>query len=90
MSGDERCLRCGSGKLIPMVPVQDQGQYSSGRLSAHVGFTNPESWFFKGAVSAKLSATICGECGHTELTAEDPVALYQAYLAGQVHQDRNG
>ncbi len=79
----ERCARCGSDKIIPMVGIMDQGQYSDGRLKAHVAYTNPEAWLFKGPVYAKLSATICGECGHTELTAEDPGAVYEAYLAAK-------
>jgi hypothetical protein len=45
-----------------------------------VGYTNPEAWVFKGAVYAKLKANICGECGYTELVAEEPAALYDAYL----------
>jgi hypothetical protein len=35
---------------------------------------------FKGGVYAKLKANICGECGYTELIAEDAAALYSAYL----------
>lgn len=82
---NEKCRKCGSQKLIPLVPVQDTGQYASGRLQAHVGFSNPEAWFFKGAVNARLSATICGDCGHTELTAENPAELYEAYLKAKAH-----
>jgi hypothetical protein len=48
-------------------------------LKAFVGDTNPESWVFKGAVFAKLRANICGDCGYTELIAQDPAALYEAY-----------
>ena len=79
----ERCGKCGSGKVIPLVGVMDQGQHSDGRLQALVGYSNPEAWVFKGAVYARLSATNCGECGYTELTAEDPAALYEAYLAAK-------
>ena len=74
------CAKCGSEKIIPLVGIMDQGQYSDGKLKAFVGFTNPEAWLFKGRVYARLRATICGECGHTELTAENPGALYEAYL----------
>lgn len=78
-----KCGKCGSAKTIPLVGVMDQGQHSDGRLKAHVGYTNPEAWLFKGPIYAKLRATICGECGYTELTAEDPAALYDAYLAAR-------
>jgi hypothetical protein len=56
---------------------------SDSDLKAFVGFTNPEVWLFKGPVYARLRATICGECGHTELTAENPGSLYEAYLKSQ-------
>ena len=35
---------------------------------------------FKGAVYARLKANICGNCGYTELVAEEPAALCDAYL----------
>jgi hypothetical protein len=75
-----KCSKCSSAKIIPLVAVLDQGQASDGTLKAHLGYTNPDAWVFKGAIYATLKANICGECGHTELVAEDPAALYQAYL----------
>lgn len=78
---DTQCAKCGSPKLIPLVGIQDQGQNSDGTLRTQaVGYTNPDAWIFKGPVAAKLHATICGECGYTELTAENPAALYDAFL----------
>jgi hypothetical protein len=76
---NEPCAKCGSEKIIPLVGIVDQGQYSDGKLKAFVGFTNPEAWLFKGPVYARLRATICGECGHTE----NPGSLYEAYLKSQ-------
>ena len=75
-----KCSKCGSERAIPLVGMMDQGQYSDGTLKALVAYTNPEAWVFKGAVYAKLKANICGECGYTELIAEDPAALYDAYV----------
>ena len=74
-----KCSKCGSGKIIPFASMIDQGQASDGTLKALVGYTNPEAWVFKGAVYAKMKANICGECGYTELIAEDAAALYDAY-----------
>jgi hypothetical protein len=74
-----KCAKCGSEKVIPLVSVQDQGDMSDGTLRAFVGYSNPEAFMFKGAVYARLQASICGQCGHTELTAKDPAALYEAY-----------
>lgn len=74
-----KCSKCGSEKIIPLAHVLDQGEGSSGALRTVV-FTNPEALVFKGRVYAKLKANICGECGYTELIAENPAALYDAYL----------
>jgi hypothetical protein len=68
---DAHCAKCGSQRIIPLVCVMKHG------LMAHVGFTNPEARMFKGPVFAHFRATICGECGHTELTAENPGGLPQ-------------
>ncbi len=75
-----KCSKCGSEKLIPLATMVDQGEYSDGRLKAFVAYTNPEAWVFKGAVYAQLRANVCGQCGYTELIAENPAALYDAYL----------
>jgi len=76
----EQCTKCGSSKIIPLVGIKDQGEHSDGSLRTHaVGYTNPDAWIFKGAVSARLHASICGECGYTELTAEQPALLYEAF-----------
>ena len=74
----EPCAKCGSGKVVPLARMADQGQYSDGKLKAVV-YTNPEAWIFKGAVSAVLRARICGDCGFTELYAEKPQALFKAW-----------
>ena len=77
------CMKCGSEKIIPLAAVLDQGEYSDGSLKARVAYTNPEAWIFKGSVTTKLRASICGECGFTELTAENPQEIYEAYLDEQ-------
>jgi hypothetical protein len=83
------CAKCSTGKVIPLVGVMDLGQYSDGRLKAHVGYTNPEAWLFKGTVYARLSAIICGECGYAELTAENPGALLRGVPCHQVSDRRH-
>lgn len=77
---DPKCGKCGSDKIIPLASMVDQGQYSDGSLKAIVAYTNPEAWVFKGAVYARLKANICGQCGHTELIAENAAELYESYL----------
>ena len=43
-----KCSKCGSERVIPLVGMMDQGQYSDGTLKALVAYTNPEAWVFKG------------------------------------------
>ncbi len=78
-----KCSKCGSDKIIPLASMVDQGQYSDGSLKAIVAYTNPEAWVFKGPVYAKLRANICGQCGYTELIAENAGELYDTYLKSQ-------
>lgn len=75
-----KCGKCGSEKIIPLAGMVDQGQGPDGTLKALVGYTNPEAWVFKGPIYATMKANICGECGYTELIAENPAALYEEYL----------
>lgn len=72
------CEVCGSQKVIPDVRILDQGQYSDGKLKVVV-YGNPRALLFKDKVHGELKAGVCGECGHTELKAVNPKALYQAY-----------
>jgi hypothetical protein len=64
--------------MIPDVRIVDQGQHSD--LSVLVA-EEPQALIFRKNKRAALRAQICGECGHTELTAEDPGMLYEAYLS---------
>jgi hypothetical protein len=77
-----RCAACGSDKIIPDVPVLDQGQASSGRLSITID-ADPDALIFKDRKWARLAAHICGACGHVQLMAENPQALYEHYLRSQ-------
>ncbi len=74
-----KCTKCGASKMITGIPVEDQGQPSDGQLKAHVGFLHPEAIIFRGSTYAELRANICGQCGYTELFADNPEVLYEAY-----------
>lgn len=77
---DLKCRNCGSEKMMTDLKVLDYGGHFDKSLRAEVAVDNPDAFLFKSAVFAKLNANICGECGHAELFAEDPAALYAAYL----------
>ena len=85
---DLQCTKCGSDKIMPLASLLDQGEYSDGSLKAVVAYTNPEAWIFKGAITTRLRASMCGECGFTELFAENPKEMYQAYLRAQATQQQ--
>ena len=75
-----KCSKCGSEKIIPSAPLLDTGQNASGQLQALVGFNKPQAWIMKGPIVATMKANICGECGFMEFYANDPAALYKAYV----------
>ncbi len=85
MKLDAVCARCGSSRIIPRARVIDRGDYNSDAGSQRVSVArDPTALFFTGEEKVETSARICGECGFTELFAEDPAALYEAYLASRL------
>jgi hypothetical protein len=42
-------------------------------------YGNPEALIFKNRLYGKLTADICGDCGHVELRVENPEELYDHY-----------
>jgi hypothetical protein len=85
MQLDVTCARCGSSKIIPRARVIDHGHANLDFSNLHVSVErNPTALFFTGAEKVETFARICGECGFTELFADDPAALYEAYLASRL------
>lgn len=74
-----RCVVCGSERIIPGVTIWDQGRQSSGDLKVAIA-ANPDALVFRDVTFNRLRAAICGDCGHVELSVDDPRALYEAYL----------
>ncbi|MFN2513245.1 MAG: hypothetical protein ABR568_17710 [Pyrinomonadaceae bacterium] len=52
---------------------------SNNQLSVEI-YEKPDAMIFKGTHEGALTASICGECGYTELYVENPQELYSAYL----------
>ncbi len=73
-----RCPRCGSLKIIPGATIQDQGEYSSGKLRIVV-YGDPGAMIFKDRLYGTLTAYVCGDCGHVELYVDNPDELYDHY-----------
>ena len=74
------CPKCNSSKVIPKVDVIARG---SGRHITALVVANPKAILFPGANLSNLSARICGDCGFTEIYAENPQILYGAYIRSQ-------
>jgi predicted nucleic-acid-binding Zn-ribbon protein len=78
------CERCGSTRIIPRARVIDRGEGNHPTGSVQVGVERkPDALFFTAEERVNTFARICGECGFTELFAEDPAALYDAYLVAR-------
>jgi hypothetical protein len=77
----EKCVRCGSEKIIADVSLEDHYGESGFRsnpveLKVH---GSPGAWVFKDTLSGYLKADVCGECGHVELRVTNPRELYEKY-----------
>jgi predicted RNA-binding Zn-ribbon protein involved in translation (DUF1610 family) len=72
------CPKCGSSKIIPHARILVQGTYSDGRLRVVVD-GDPNALIFKDCLYDQLTASICGDCGHVELTVSHPSELYEHY-----------
>ena len=71
------CLRCGSDKIITGVNVVSfaSGELAAGRLEL-MALEDHERMLFMGR-QARLTADVCGNCGHVELRAENVRGLPQ-------------
>jgi hypothetical protein len=73
---DRACGKCGSTKIVRGARVADRGEHSDGSLQVVI-YGDPEALLFKDRLYGKLSADICGQCGHVEFRVENPAALYE-------------
>ena len=74
------CTRCGSDAVIPRVRVSERGDDNI-RFDLEVEVKRrPNAVFFKRPERSPLWAQVCGVCGHVELYADAPGALYAAHL----------
>lgn len=74
------CIRCGSESVIPRVRVIERGDDGQRHdLQVEVQ-RRPNALIFKRPERVNLSARVCSECGHSELYADSPGALYTAYM----------
>jgi len=73
-----QCAKCGSAKIIPQARILDQGPHGTRDLQVVV-YGDPQALVFKDRLYGKLTADICGACGHVELRVENPAELFDHY-----------
>ena len=74
------CSRCGSDEIVPRARVIDRGDDNARHDLQIEVQRRPNALLFKRAERSNVSARLCAACGHVELFAEMPRALYAAYL----------
>jgi len=73
------CPRCGSQDVIPDVRIVDRGDGNFKRDLQVEVYESPGALLFKGTHAGVLRASICGRCGHAELSVTNPGELLAAY-----------
>ena len=73
-----KCLRCGSEKIIPKVPIWDHiGDFGIRANQARVEVPGkPDAIVFKDSAVGELFLDICGDCGHADGMVSDAGALW--------------
>jgi hypothetical protein len=83
MSDELRCVKCGSGSVIPEAQIADRTGHGFAWHDMEVTVNrNPDS-IFKGSVRSPLRADVCGACGFVELHVADPEKLWAAHEEGR-------
>ena len=82
MAKADKCSKCGSTAIVPRAMVADRNQNMEYDLRLRVD-AQPSAMVFKQAARSAIHACVCSSCGYVEFYADDPQALYDAFLAAQ-------
>ncbi|WP_459554510.1 hypothetical protein [Lacunimicrobium album] len=75
MKQSNTCPKCGSKEVIADAMAVDHGEANMELDMTVATFKTPENWLFKGKMSTKVSAWVCGGCGFVEFYADEPWKL---------------
>jgi len=78
--GSVECRVCGSARVVPRATVKAEGLvlHPSHRLA--VAVQGRHGGILDGQEAIReVTASVCADCGHVELFAEDPEYLYEVY-----------
>ena len=74
-----QCSVCGSTQMIPKVKIVDHGHMNTTHDLAIELHGKPSALIFKDTKKSVLRATVCGECGHVDLSVDNPQELWRIY-----------
>ncbi len=84
MPNQNTCAKCGSTELIPDVAVLTEGHLVEGNRGVMAEVERrPRALLLKDPFRTPLKATVCGECGFTEIYATDAHELLSAHRTKQ-------
>ena len=72
---DTPCSKCGSAEVIANVPVVSNVDRLSAVPVSALLYREPDARVFKGPITHRFLARVCGSCGYTEFYVEDPKGL---------------
>ena len=73
------CSVCGSSETIPDVKIVDHGYMDCKHDLAIELQGNPDAMIFKDTRKGVLQATVCGVCGHVDLSIDNAAELLRIY-----------
>jgi len=85
MSDPLVCTKCGSESVIPRLRMIERGEDGARHDVQLEMQRRPNALLFKRPERSNLLARACGDCGHVELYADAPRALYMAWLEADAH-----
>lgn len=92
MPTQDKCPKCGSSEWIPDVTVMTQGTVAEGECAVMAEVQRRPRAIIrsKDPIRSPLKATVCGECGFTELHATEARELLSAYRTRQSSSEKSG
>jgi len=81
----EKCVKCGSTAIVHGAMVVHRHETQEHSLNLRVD-ADPAAIVFKKSVRSIMHAEVCSGCGYTELYADDPAALMNAFVQGHARE----
>ena len=79
---DAKCPKCGKSEIMTGIEVRDDGRSSSHPLRVVVEEPEPAKHgaiWIQGQAIGEVHASVCANCGYTELYTDNLAELYRSY-----------